>query len=432
MTMPETLQKITQHDLQNIIYRHGNYNRGEPDGARAVLHYKDLSGLNFKASDLSFADFTGSKLTEADLSGGLFENTIFFGCDLRKANLRDSRCAKADFRGANIVGANLHNADLSAADMRPGKLMRRGESGEIADQEHRPNPSGKTLFIGSRMTKVKLNQSRAKNADFSDTNMAGASVQHADLSDTNFTGATLSDSSFAGSNMAGSDLSFAEVSGAQIDQISQSNVTANNLLERQIPQRKISDLDHSLDALFEMHQLWLQTSGQKGTQMDINGVDLREKYNLKEYELTAVKAENAIFAGLDLSGAKLQSASCSFSDFRDCLLDDSDLRASSFKNAVFTRTSLKNVRLNALKFKKPDGSILLRRSDLSSASLRYCVIEDCDLQHCIMMGIDLTDTVLRNCNLMHADLTGAILNGAVFDNVNLGEAVIDMNAVTRM
>ena len=57
------MEKITQIRLDDIIRKHKNFSVGKSGGARAVLKFMDLSGLEFRGADLSGADFTGSDLS---------------------------------------------------------------------------------------------------------------------------------------------------------------------------------------------------------------------------------------------------------------------------------------------------------------------------------------------------------------------------------
>ena len=142
------LPAVSQRMLDEAIEKHAKYLRGQGGGARAVLQYRNLSGLDFKQADLSQADFTGSFFIEADLSKGTFKSACFFACDMRNAKLNDANLRRADFRGAYVAGANLSGADMSDVDLREGKIMTRGEDGLLVDRKRSAGAGAKTVLSG--------------------------------------------------------------------------------------------------------------------------------------------------------------------------------------------------------------------------------------------------------------------------------------------
>ena len=51
---------LSQSELDEIVKLHQIYISGKNGGARAIIKFKNLSGLNMSGIDLSHADFTGS------------------------------------------------------------------------------------------------------------------------------------------------------------------------------------------------------------------------------------------------------------------------------------------------------------------------------------------------------------------------------------
>jgi len=142
---PSDMAPMEQGELNAIINKHQMYLRGEMGGARAVLQYCNLSGLNFSGKDLSQADFTASLFRDANLSGANFKSASFFACDLRNADLRDADLSRVDFRGAYVSGADLTGADLTDADMREGKVMKRANDGTLEDNKRSGGVGAKTV-----------------------------------------------------------------------------------------------------------------------------------------------------------------------------------------------------------------------------------------------------------------------------------------------
>jgi uncharacterized protein YjbI with pentapeptide repeats len=61
---------------------------------------------------------------------------------------------------------------------------------------------------------------------------------------------------------------------------------------------------------------WVRTSGAEGFPLDLSGYDLRKASAVAHGQLTALKALNAVFYGLNLEGAWLQAAQLVGADLR--------------------------------------------------------------------------------------------------------------------
>ena len=84
----DTLRKLDQNELPNIVRLHARFVEGRTGGARASFSSCDLRYLDLRNMDLSGADFTGANLQNADLAGAKMISSTFFAADLRGANLR--------------------------------------------------------------------------------------------------------------------------------------------------------------------------------------------------------------------------------------------------------------------------------------------------------------------------------------------------------
>jgi uncharacterized protein YjbI with pentapeptide repeats len=93
--------KMTQAELDGVIKRHEMYQAGRMGGQRALLSYRDLTGLNLAGKNLSDADFTAAFLQDANLAGTNLSHAMMFGCNLVRANLRGATLVRADLRGAS-------------------------------------------------------------------------------------------------------------------------------------------------------------------------------------------------------------------------------------------------------------------------------------------------------------------------------------------
>lgn len=423
----DNLEKVSQRQLDEIIKKHHAFLKGVRGGARAVLKFKDMSGLDFHRCDLSQSDFTGSVLSGANMAGGVFKGVSFFACDLRNANLENAVFARADFRGAFVAGANLTGADLMGADLREGKVMERGKKGVLQDKPggEMVEKTHKTVFTGAKMKETNLSGARAMAADFSDADLSGVIIKDANFNGANLSGANLSKADFSGTNLTNSNLHGAIMSGTILVATETGGSNIKEALTQEASGGKFADLKKPLAQLLEDHTAWVSSAGKKGNRLDLSSIDMRDVANLSQYPLTAIKAVEAKFMGQNLSGIGMQSAQLDRADFRDCKMTKADLRGSSLKGAMLSRADLSEANLAALQFPVAGGAHWLQRVNLSGANLRYAVLRGADLRDAIMTGADLTYAILIDCDLRRADLTGALLDNADLSGAQTEEALID-------
>lgn len=426
---PEELEALNQNILDDIIEKHQMYLKGQHGGARANIKYKNLSHLSFRARDLSQADFTGSAMIECDMSHSNFSGATFFACDLRNSDLRDSNLSRTDFRGSYLAGANLTDADLTEADFREGKIMTRGEQGELTDRKRSGGVGAKTILTGTKLKNTKMDGVQAINADFSDADLSGVTINDANITQANFFGANLSYSDFTGSVMTNANLKSAIVSGCILATIEDHGVEMNGVITESDMGSRLENLGKTLPELLEEHTLWVATSGRYGRQLDLSGYDLRNVLDLKQFPLTAIRALETNFMNQDLRGAELQSANFDRAIFTDCNLYGADLRGSTFKYSQMARIDLTEAKLSPLSFGKQGGSQHIKRVDISGSNLRYATIKYADLRDCVLMGVDLTNAIIMGSDLRRADFTGAILKGTIFKDCNIDEAKLDLGAI---
>lgn len=421
------LERVSQRELDEAIKKHRTFLKGVRGGARTVMKFKDLTGLDFRGADLSQADFTGSVLVNANLARGTFRGVSFFACDLRYAHLEDGIFARADFRGAYVAGANLTGADLEKADLREGKIMERGEKGVLQDLA---GPDGKpkqqrTIFTGAKLAETNLSGSRATAADFADADLSGVVVKDADFAGANLEGANLTDADFTGSDLSNTNLKASIMTGTVLAMAETGGANIEDALTDAAMGTRIEDLKKTLPELLEEHTKWVATAGRDGQRLDLSGFDMRHVPHLRDYPLTAIKAVGGNFLQQNLEDAQIQSALLDRADLRDCNLKHADLRGTSLKNAMLARADLSHAQLSPLKFTNPDGTEWLQRVNLSGANLRYAVLNGAVLCDAILAGADLSYAILIECDLRRADLTGALLDGADMSGALTQGALID-------
>lgn len=409
------LPTISQADLSKAVRAHADYLKGKQGGARAVLKFKDISGLDLSDSDLSHADFTGSRLAGTNLSYCQMEGAIFFACDMRNADLRSANLTRADLRGAYLSGANMAGANLDRADMREGKIMKRDSKGVLTNRDRGMLSGTKTVLSGARLTNASLKDIDARGADFSDVDLSGALIQQADCEGANFENANLADSDLTNAKMSRTNLRGAVTANSLMKNTELFDAQQEDVKGDHDMGQKLETLGKSLEELLADHHKWVSSAGRESGQLDLSGFDLRDILKLNKYELTAVKAIGATFLTQNLQGAHLQHAHLDKSDFRDCRLLKADMRASSLKYALFARADAREINFSPLYFANPDGTKRMKAVDLTGADFRYADLREANFSHAILTGADFSHAILNRANFNEADLSGALLKGTILE-----------------
>jgi uncharacterized protein YjbI with pentapeptide repeats len=82
----------------------------------------NLSGADFRWTDLGEASHHWVNLSGANLRWADLEEANLIGADLREANLSEANLSKASLNGANLTGADLRSATLVDTDLRGADL----------------------------------------------------------------------------------------------------------------------------------------------------------------------------------------------------------------------------------------------------------------------------------------------------------------------
>jgi len=415
------MDKISQQQLRQIIILHGKFLKGTTGGVRAIIKFKDLSGLDFRLADLTNADFSGSRFNGANLSQATCTSASFFACDLHKADLKAANFTRADFRGAEIIGADLTEAIFKHADFRQGYML--NYDSENPDEGW--GQQGDTEFSGSTIRDTDLSNVMAQHTNFSDANLTGVTMHNADLQGADLSGANLTGTDFSGSSMARTKLEKAIVDDTNLNGVSGDISTLEDLMEEQKNRKKLDKKSQTknLDILVRNHSLWVESAGKNGAQLNLTGYDLSKEKDLRKYPLSIIIAEDCVFTGLDLENASMQSSTLDKSDFQDCAAHGADFRASSFKSAIFTRADLSQADFSALKVEKKGETVSFQPSDLTKAKLAYANLEGTNFKDANLTGADFT-----HANLRGADFTDATIDGATFKGADLSETILEGKA----
>jgi len=419
------MEKVSQQRLIKIIERHKKFLMGSSGGQRAILKFKDLSGLDFRLCDLSNADLSGACLNDANLSQATFSNTNFFSCDLLRAKLNNSDFTRADFRGACIINADLTDSNFAHADFRQGYLLNYANSENAEDTDW--GQSGDTELSGSVIRDTDLSNIMGQNTNFSDANLQGvtmhnANLQGADLSSTNLTG-----TDFMGSNMARTKLKNAIVNDTNLNGVTGDISVLENIIEEQKNLKRFNSKDRkrNIGIMVKNHSLWVASAGGNGEQLNLSDYDLSHEQDISQYPLSIIIATNCKFTALDLENISMQSSILNDSDFRDCAAHAADFRGSSFKNSAFTRADLSHADFSALTVMQGDKIISSQPCDLSKAKLAYTNLENANFKEANLTGADFSHADMRGVNLTDADLTNTIFNNANLEGTTLTGTILD-------
>lgn len=408
------MEKLTQGQLDALVSLHERFLDGRIGGRRAMLKRVDISGLSLADKNLRQADFSGCNMREMDLAFTIFQEATLYACDLSFSNLIHTNFIRADMRGARIESANLAGADLERADLRGGALTSDGNYAQ-------PEPVN---FRGANMTGARLIGTMANNADFSDAIMAQVKMHGADLRGARLIGTDLSDADFIGVNMAGANMKNAILTGVDSAMLKNMGLDLSSAITDNNIGPSVAELSKPLSHMIEEHQLWVTTSGKQGRQLDLSGYDLREVGSLKQQKLTALKAKEAKFFGMNLFQVELQSAVLEGADFRRCDLVGADFRGANLRGAKFSHAIVRDANFMPLLF----ATGALQRfapCDLSNAELRYVDLSGAKLKNALFVNADLSYANLSNCDLRDVDFTGANMDGINLDGADTSGAIFD-------
>ena len=412
-------QKLNQAQLDAIVKSHEVMNAGRVGGARAVLSYKDLTGLTLKDCNLADAEFTGAILQRTEFDGATLDRANFFGADLRRASLVGASLRRADLRGASLRGADLTRADLFEADLREGSIAERDRKGNLRFLQHEIGPTElpSALLASSNLEGAKLSGIVAVQADFTDAIMRNCRLVRANLRQAKLAGAVLENADLSGADLSGADLEGAILSGAKLAMTVFDHANMDDVLMDE-PAEHVREFSAPVLEMLRSHDQWARSGGSAGKPCSLKDGDLRELKSIGELNLTALVAPNAIFYGLDMRGVKLQGAQLVGADLRSVNLEGADLRG----------VNLRGAKLNNAKFNGAKCGPLALDSDrfmvaqFDKAKARYADFDDCDLTNAQLTAIDASFARFIGANLKGTDFSDATLNGAQIAHSSFAEA----------
>ncbi|MDI1364745.1 MAG: pentapeptide repeat-containing protein, partial [bacterium] len=268
-------RSLSQAELDMIVTAHEKFVTGKQGGRRASLKFVNLSGLDMSFRNLVDADFTGSVLDGCRMVRTKLDRANLFGCDLRKADLRQAVLIRADLRGCCLRGASLAQADLTQADFREGQIAiphpRKGL--ESLRHETRAGEVDEVNFSGATLDGSQFEGVSAFKADFSDCSLRGAKLSGANLKEANLSGAMLEGADIKGANLEGANLQGSVMTGVDTSTARTAGASMTGALITVTPQAMAKAQELYQRVL--SNQRWCQTGGKEGEVARLDGEDLR-------------------------------------------------------------------------------------------------------------------------------------------------------------
>lgn len=381
-------------------------------GFRANFDGQSLNGLSFANRDLREASFKDADLTGCDLSGTNLTNADLSGACLADAKLIGATLDGADLRGCDMSGADLSASQCQNADFRELARLPSIGSGQTGSQIKTTRLDG-AQFGGVNFSYARLSGVEADNADFSDANFNKSRLMRAKLKNAVLQGAILT-----GTDLSGADLSDADLRGAIERDLRLEAAITNGLLKGDRPDLtddgitiEPDDDPRPLSSKLRDHERLCRSGGKDGAPASFNGMDLREAGSLADRELTAMPAQGANFAGLDMRNIALQGARLSDADLRGCDLRGADLRGADLRRAKLSHADLRGAKLEALQL----GGTRRLPVQLDQANCRYARFTDTEVSQASVKDCDLAYARIATSQLETLHQAGALTEKTLGD-----------------
>lgn len=217
-----------QPDLSNLGIAEAILGSAQPDERDLI----DLSGIDFRQSNLQGADFTKLNIDCADLRF-------------------------ADLTGATFRVTSADNAKFIGAVMHKAKVFSAGDSADNSGDTNGPVPAQTIVFARPGVTELELRGASLRGANFTYANLSGADLGAADLTDAILRVSNLKDTNLSNAALIRTDL--------------ESTTIWHSKLLPLVAERSLSDLFLIDDRIEDIGTLM---STVEGLGLDRQGVDL--------------------------------------------------------------------------------------------------------------------------------------------------------------
>lgn len=179
------------------------------------LNKLDLSGLDLRRANLQAARLNGTNLAGANLEGVVLDQAWMIGADLTGANLKDAKLFGTQFKDAKLDNSDMSGARI-AADFT--SVSATGAKFDGADLSADEKNQSMGLMRGA-FKSANLDGASFKNANLSRVLMEYTSAKNADFEGANLSGSELGGSDFSGANVKGANFTNADVNSARIGEM---------------------------------------------------------------------------------------------------------------------------------------------------------------------------------------------------------------------
>jgi hypothetical protein len=156
---------------------------GNKEWRSANLDSLDLQKANLKQASLSGAAFRRAMLASVDLSAARLNKASFEMADLNNADLSRAELSEAQLYRTVLKGAKLNRTILRAANLQEVK----GEGAQFLAADLGDSDCLMADFRGATLAGANLNSARLEGAIFSGANLSLARVQDANIHNADFT-----------------------------------------------------------------------------------------------------------------------------------------------------------------------------------------------------------------------------------------------------
>jgi len=398
---PGAMHEIHDKELKQFLLAHRYWLNNDRRGKRADLTLRTLRDLDLSGMDLSRAKLTGTQFINCNLDRAVLADADLFGVNLSGTSFRKSDCRRADFRGAILAAADFTEARLMGCDFRDGTLLV-AISGTIGPAPSQVDMRGD---YGTRMTRADLAGAKLHHAVIKRTDMSAAVLRNADLSSANLAGSSLKDADLRGANLTNCDLSRvllnravldgAQLNGAVLRDANVFRVDFGKAVHRDLDLRETFAVDDSEEAAraiadaIRSHEVWVESSGAKGTRADFTGRDL-SGVNFSGRDLTGIVFTQAKLRAAIFDKARLSLSNLSRIDATGASFVGADLKGADLTGAILRRSDFREADLRVQTAILPDGSTRDWPVRLSFAKPQEANFTEALIDRPLMEGVDLS------------------------------------------
>ncbi|OSI07936.1 Type III effector pipB2 [Neisseria animaloris] len=170
--------------------------------------------------------------------------------------------------------------------------------------------------------------------------------------------------------------------------------------------------------ILQEHNLWINSGGEKGTQADLRGANLKginiANGNLKKALLRSANFENAYLEKINLEEAELLGA-----NFRGANLQGVNFQWANCEDSTFERANLQNANFQGAYL----GYGNLREANLREANLEGAYLRSANLEGANLGAANLKRASFELANLERANLREANHEGANFRDAHFGASL---------